>query len=208
MRRLLTFFLLIFTCFIVRIGTAAGIPQDFDYTSKDEKPDSAPLLVDTPAHPKPPDSLDWREIQTSYLLPDGDSFSTDVLQGKVVLLDYWATWCKPCLKNQPLVDSLARSIKSPDFQLVTISIDKAKRNGTSNWQIFMKDRDWPGIHILLNEGEANPLQHLIYQERYIGSQLTYSAKVPTYYLVGRNGYIREIDIKSEEVEQQIRRLLE
>jgi thiol-disulfide isomerase/thioredoxin len=44
--------------------------------------------------------------------------------GKVVLLNLWATWCLPCRKEMPTLDRLQASLGGPDFQVVTLSIDR------------------------------------------------------------------------------------
>ncbi len=45
-------------------------------------------------------------------------------RGKVVLLNLWATWCLPCRKEMPTLDRLQASLGSPDFEVVTLSIDR------------------------------------------------------------------------------------
>jgi len=46
-------------------------------------------------------------------------------RGKVVLLNFWATWCAPCVKEMPALDRLAQRLAGPDFALVAISEDRA-----------------------------------------------------------------------------------
>ncbi len=45
------------------------------------------------------------------------------LEGKVVLLDFWATWCGPCLKLQPYIQELAE--KYPEMQVIGVSVDES-----------------------------------------------------------------------------------
>jgi thiol-disulfide isomerase/thioredoxin len=51
----------------------------------------------------------------------GDSVSLADLRGKVVVIDFWATWCNPCLKALPKLDVLAR--RHPDVAVLAINID-------------------------------------------------------------------------------------
>jgi len=51
----------------------------------------------------------------------GASISLPELRGKVVVLDFWATWCGPCLKAMPALDTLARS--HPDIRVIAINLD-------------------------------------------------------------------------------------
>ena len=45
-------------------------------------------------------------------------------RGKVVLLNLWATWCVPCRKEMPALDSIAGPPRGPDFEVVALAIDK------------------------------------------------------------------------------------
>jgi len=45
-------------------------------------------------------------------------------QGKVVLLNVWATWCPPCRKEMPALDRLQAALGSNDFQVVALSVDR------------------------------------------------------------------------------------
>ena len=43
--------------------------------------------------------------------------------GKVVLVNFWATWCKPCLEELPSLDALQKSKGGPDFEVIAIAAD-------------------------------------------------------------------------------------
>ncbi len=47
----------------------------------------------------------------------------DSLRGKVVLLNFWATWCKPCEDEMPAMERLHRTLSGSGFELVAISVD-------------------------------------------------------------------------------------
>jgi peroxiredoxin len=55
--------------------------------------------------------------------PDGPSFKLSEQRGKVVLVNFWATWCPPCLEEMPAMERLWRRHKDAGFVLVAISLD-------------------------------------------------------------------------------------
>jgi len=54
---------------------------------------------------------------------DGTSIDLAKLRGKVVLVNFWATWCAPCRKEMPTLDAFYRRHRSQNFELIGISID-------------------------------------------------------------------------------------
>ena len=48
-------------------------------------------------------------------------------KGKVVLVNFWATWCKPCRAEMPALQTLAQKLRPRGFELITISNDEAAK---------------------------------------------------------------------------------
>jgi thiol-disulfide isomerase/thioredoxin len=56
-------------------------------------------------------------------LTDGQALGSDALKGKVVLVNFWATWCPYCRKEKPVIDEFWQDYRSRGFEVVSISVD-------------------------------------------------------------------------------------
>jgi len=52
-----------------------------------------------------------------------DQFNLEQYHGKVVYLDFWASWCKPCRKSFPWMNSMVERYPAQEFKIVTINLD-------------------------------------------------------------------------------------
>jgi cytochrome c biogenesis protein CcmG, thiol:disulfide interchange protein DsbE len=59
---------------------------------------------------------------------DGKPLALSSLRGKVVLLDVWASWCPPCLKELPMLDAMAKRLRSHGVEIVAVSVDQKRAN--------------------------------------------------------------------------------
>lgn len=55
---------------------------------------------------------------------DGQTFDLAKLRGKVVLVNYWATWCAPCRKDMPKLDAFYRGHHQQNLEMIGISVDR------------------------------------------------------------------------------------
>lgn len=72
---------------------------------------------------------------------DGKHINMDGLAGKVVLLDFWATWCAPCREALPDVRRLAQKFQGQPFVVISISLD----SDDAKWRAFVDKNEmtWP-----------------------------------------------------------------
>ena len=56
-------------------------------------------------------------------MPGGGTFRLSEHRGKVIMVNFWATWCPPCLEEMPAMDRLYRRHKDAGFTLVAVSVD-------------------------------------------------------------------------------------
>ena len=63
---------------------------------------------------------------------EGNNYSLSDFKGKVLYLDFWATWCGPCTKESPHFESLAKKFIGKDVLFLPISMDNSKKT----WNTF------------------------------------------------------------------------
>lgn len=71
------------------------------------------IIPDPPAQP-----------EQKFTAPDGRQASLLDYRGKVILVNYWATWCPPCVKEMPTLSALHEAFKDQGFAVVAISVDR------------------------------------------------------------------------------------
>lgn len=95
--------------------------------------------------------LDLRNkpLDLTFTAVDGRKVDLAKLHGKVVLLDFWATWCPPCVEEVPAVVEVYNKFKDRGFEIIGISLDKNKADLTkfteSNkmpWPQFFDGKGW------------------------------------------------------------------
>jgi thiol-disulfide isomerase/thioredoxin len=64
---------------------------------------------------------------------DGQQVSRDSLAGKVVLIDFWATWCAPCREAIPKIADLVQKFSNTPFVVISVDLDKDK----DDWLLFV-----------------------------------------------------------------------
>jgi thiol-disulfide isomerase/thioredoxin len=66
--------------------------------------------------------------------------------GKVVLIDVWATWCKPCLDELPALEALEKAFEGKNVTFISLSIDTDK----AKWKQMVESKKMSGLHLFSN----------------------------------------------------------
>ena len=74
----------------------------------------------------------WEAAIASHELNrlDGETAQIADMQGDVVLLNFWASWCKPCKKELLVLDELAESLEGSRARILAVSIDQEEKNAS------------------------------------------------------------------------------
>jgi thiol-disulfide isomerase/thioredoxin len=109
--------------------------------------------------------------ETTFTDESGTELTLRNFRGRVVLVNFWATWCGPCVREMPSLERLHNKLKGPDFSVIALSEDR------KGWEKIGPFRDKLNLQDL-------PLYHDV------KSQMMFATKargLPTTLLIGRDG---------------------
>lgn len=134
------------------------------------------------------------EEAPNFTLPNtqGTQISLASLKGKYVLIDFWASWCKPCREENPNVVNAYAQFKDKGFEILGVSLDE----DADKWkEAIAKDNlTWPQVSDL--KGWASPIAGL------------YSINsIPNNYLLDKDGKIIAIGLREEALINKLKELM-
>jgi thiol-disulfide isomerase/thioredoxin len=121
--------------------------------------------------------------------PDGTSNSLSDVKSKVILLDFWASWCAPCRVENPSLVNLKKKYSNKDFEIVGVSLDRDREswvNAIENDKI----KNWVHVSNLKFWGE--PI-----------AKLYKVIKMPTTFVLDENKNVIGIDVKGDDLDNLI-----
>lgn len=143
------------------------------------------------------DLLDEEAPDFELTLLDGDVFRLSEQRGKVVLVDFWATWCPPCVESLPFLQEMYEDMGGEDVVFIGVSVDRA---GMEDRVRNMLDRF--GIEYLIGINGDGDIA------------MEYGAvSIPTMVLIDRDGVVRQQKVGfspagMEELKEELLRLAE
>ena len=82
---------------------------------------------------------------------DGGALELRRFRGKFILLNFWATWCAPCVRELPALDRLQALLGNADLEIVALSIDDA---GIEKPVSFVRELGLTRLHVYLDLKES------------------------------------------------------
>ena len=139
-------------------------------------------------------ALEGKPLVIEGVMVDGKAFSSAGWKGKVVLVDFWATWCPPCMAQLPKVKKLYADLHANGLEIVGVSSDR----DPENFRAFLqdnKDMPWPQL-IDPTSKDWHPLTAKFGVD-----------SIPTMFVIDRKGVCRSVKA-AENFEELVKKLLD
>jgi thiol-disulfide isomerase/thioredoxin len=146
---------------LARMGKMDEARKEFQLCLSSLKPDNAAWLRVKHFSEDP-------ELATHKMAPafevtalDGSKFNLDAMDGRVVLVDFWATWCGPCNEELPEMREIAKEFAGKPFVMISVSADKDE----AVWKEFIQKHDMTWVqyrdvdHKLADEFGVTAIPH-------------------------------------------------
>lgn len=130
-------------------------------------------------------------IDIRFTAIDGREVDTSQMRGKVVLIDFWASWCPPCVREIPLMKAAYEKLHGRGFEIAGISLDDDKKDLLA---LMEKEKiPWPVFY------DPKGAEHRL--ARQFGIE-----EIPVMWLLDKSGKLREIDA-TDHLEEKVEKLL-
>ncbi|WP_448519132.1 redoxin domain-containing protein [Rhodoflexus sp.] len=124
--------------------------------------------------------------------PEGKEVRLSSLRGKYVLIDFWASWCGPCRKENPNMVRIYNRFKGKDFEIFGVSLDRDREQ----WLKAIKDDGLTWTHVSDLQFWQSPIV-----------QLYRIQGIPMTVLLDKNGVIIDKNLRGQALEDRLANLL-
>jgi peroxiredoxin len=140
----------------------------------------------------PPSATPGKEAVLSGPTLDGKTLDIVSLRGKVVLIDFWATWCPPCVAEVPNIRDLYKRLSADGFEIIGVSLDQDRERLARFVQ--QNEMSWP--QIIFPEPEQRGWDNPIARQYGVRA-------IPATLLIDREGRIIERNPSGKRLERAV-----
>jgi thiol-disulfide isomerase/thioredoxin len=130
-------------------------------------------------------------LEMSFTASDGRKVDVQKMKGKVILVDFWASWCGPCMTAMPEVIDLYKRYAPKGFEIIGINMDK--QQPAMEQVVNRYKMAWPQYYDGRGWGNKFALEYNV-------------TSIPSVWLVDKKGILRTMNAR-EDLEQQLQKLL-
>lgn len=155
-----------------------------------------------------------RQVMIGNQIPDGliidrqgQKHSTLDYRGKLLVIDFWATWCGPCLRGAPKFKEIGERYESDKVAFISISIDQEM----DTWNSFLTQQKWSGNHFWLGMNQDEDLFSFLYKEVNDEGNPLVIVGVPKYVIISPEGKILDNEAEfptNPKFEERIKKLVQ
>ncbi|MBV8438745.1 MAG: TlpA family protein disulfide reductase [Silvibacterium sp.] len=142
-------------------------------------------------HAEKPEMV-WARMAPDFTVTtiDGERISLDDLRGKVVLMDFWATWCGPCLEALPHIHQIAQEFQGQPLVILSVSLDSDE----AKWKAFVARNNMTWLQYR-DGGFRGPV-----------SRLFNVNAIPHTFSIDAEGILQDEQIGDEAIEGKLKKL--
>ena len=125
--------------------------------------------------------------------PEGKTYKLSDLRGQIVLLDFWASWCGPCRRENPVVVAAYNKYKDKGFTIFSVSLD----GDAARWKnaIAQDHLNWP-YHVSDLQKWSNK-----------AARAYKVSGIPASFLIGKDGKLIAKNLRGHQLEQKLAEVL-
>jgi len=149
-------------------------------------------------------------LDLKFTAADGREVDLAKLRGKVVLIDFWATWCVPCIEEMPHVRAAYQKYRDRGFEVIGIAFENSRLAKTDAPEVVAQKKQAAKEKMLKFAAEnAMPWPHHFdgdYWDNEFGRRFAIHS-LPAVFLVGKDGRIISTDVHGENLGLAVKRAL-